>query len=113
MKARRLILQCASFLLLLVFSQKMGAGLFLHNLLHSQDTDQPFQSSKQEGSSNKTISFACSCIDDFLIPFQASEEIILPQPLITYAQAPVHFDAGIIVRASVTADLRGPPSLVL
>lgn len=113
MKARRLILQCASFLLLLVFSQKMGAGFFLHNLLHSQDADQPFQSPKQNDANNKSISFACNCIDDFLIPFQTSEEIVIPQPILTHTQSPVHFSAGIVLGASVTADLRGPPALVL
>jgi hypothetical protein len=113
MKARRLILQSASFLLLLVFSQKMGAGLFLHNLLHSQDMDQPFQSSKQDNANGKSISFACNCIDDFLIPFQGNEEIVLPQPIIAHAQSPVHFDAGAVPGARITADLRGPPALVL
>jgi hypothetical protein len=113
MKARRLILQCASFLLLLVFSQKMGAGLFLHNLLHSQDEAQPFQSPKQNDANSKSISFACNCIDDFLIPFQGAEEIILPQPLLTHIESPVYFDAGVVPGPSVTADLRGPPALVL
>ncbi|MCG2616441.1 hypothetical protein LZZ85_19230 [Terrimonas sp. NA20] len=100
-------------MLLLVFSQKMGAGLFLHNLLHSQDIDQPFQSSEQGKANDKSISFACNCIDDFLIPFHGSEEIVLPKPLIEHRAHPEHFHAGVLLRASVTADLRGPPALVL
>ncbi|MET0463802.1 MAG: hypothetical protein ABW007_11645 [Chitinophagaceae bacterium] len=100
-------------MLLLVFSQKMGAGLFLHNLLHSQDMDQSFQSSKQRNTNDTSISFACNCIDDFLIPFQSSEEVVLPKPLIEHAQYPVRFNAGTVLGASVTAYLRGPPALVL
>lgn len=112
MKARMLILQCASFLLLLVFSQKVGGGLFLHNLLHNQDTVIPYQPVKQD-SNSKEISFACNCIDDFLMPFTEAEEIVLPQPVTEHFTPRAHFIAGTSFRPVIAANLRGPPSLVL
>ncbi|PZR27924.1 MAG: hypothetical protein DI535_08250 [Citrobacter freundii] len=112
MKARRLILQCASFLLLLVFSQKVGGGLFLHNLLHNQDTATPYQPVKQDNNSRE-IRFACNCIDDFLMPFTEAEEIVLPQPVTEHFASRTHFIAGTSFRPVIAANLRGPPSLVL
>lgn len=112
MKARRFISQCAVVALLLVFSQKVGAGLFLHNLLHTQDTSLAAQPSKQDGKT-KEISFACNCIDDFLMPFTEAEEISLPVPVASYDQPRPDLVAGITFRPVIVANLRGPPSLVL
>ena len=111
MKARKLILQCASFLLLLVFSQKVGGGLFLHNLLHSQDTSRPFQPVKQDRNA-KEISFACNCIDDFLMPFTETEDVLLRQPFTGHSLPRTYFVTGTFFRPVIAANLRGPPSLV-
>lgn len=111
MKARRFILRCASFALLLVFSQKVGVGLFLHNLFHNQDISRPFQPLQKEGS--KEISFACNCIDDFLMPFTEAEETVLPTPATGYEMPVSFFRASTFFRPVISSALRGPPALVL
>ncbi|MBN8880124.1 MAG: hypothetical protein J0I32_21450 [Sphingobacteriales bacterium] len=111
MKARRFILRCATFALLLVFSQKVGVDLFLHNLFHGQDLSRPLLPSQKEGA--KEISFACNCIDDFLMPFTETEEIVLPTPVTEYQTPTSFFRASISFRPVISSALRGPPSLVL
>lgn len=69
MKRPSLILRLAAFLMLAVFSQKMGGGLLVHNLLHTQTG----KSSQQE-EKNKDINYACSCMDDFQMPFDEVTE---------------------------------------
>jgi len=111
MKARRFILRCASFVLLLVFSQKVGVGLFLHNLLHNQDTSRPLQSSSKEGA--KEISYACNCIDDFLMPFTGSEEPVIVAPLVSHEAPLSFFRTDIPFRSAFHPSLRGPPVMIL
>jgi hypothetical protein len=105
MKRPSLILRLAAFLLLAVFSQKMGGGLLVHNLFHAQ-TSIP----SQQDEKNKEINYACSCVDDFLVPFAKASEsnitapvtksvvgfTVLPQEVYTYPT--FHFSR------------RGPPS---
>jgi hypothetical protein len=71
MKRPSLILRLSAFLLLAVFSQKMAGGLLIHNLLHTQTSKTSHPDDK-----NKDISYACSCVDDFLMPF---DEVTEPQ----------------------------------
>jgi hypothetical protein len=111
MKGHRFIMRCATFALLLVFSQKVGVGLFLHNLFHNQDISRPFQTPSKEG--GKEISFACNCIDDFLMPFTEAEEIILPTPATEYETPQSFFRASIPFQPVIFSSLRGPPALVL
>ena len=111
MKTRRFILQCASFALLLVFSQKAGAGLFLHNLLHGQDNSRPFEAGDAD-KGGREISFSCNCIDDFLVPFATAEDITVPEPVIACSAPGAEFVAEISFRPVIIAKLRGPPVLV-
>jgi len=111
MKARRFILRCATIALLLVFSQKVGVGLFLHNLFHNQDVSRPFLPSQKEGS--REISFACNCIDDFLMPFTEADKAVLPAPVTEYQTPASSFRASISFQPVISSSLRGPPALVL
>jgi hypothetical protein len=111
MKGRSFILRCAAFFLLLIFSQKAGTGLLLHNLLHTTQTvnDLPGQNDSNKKESN----YACNCIDDFLMPFtQADEPVIaavMEKPAIHAAyQLPV-----ILFISTVHSSLRGPPASIL
>src|SRR5215470_6909163 len=64
MKSRQPILKCFAIILLLTFSQKLGAGLYLHNWFHFKNCKQPAHSP----ASNVT-SYSCNCVDDFSMPF--------------------------------------------
>lgn len=106
MRARSFILRCAALFLLLVFVQKSGAGLLLHNLLHtSQVTD--------NAPGNKEINIACNCIDDFLMPFTEPDEPVIAAVIVKHGTPVTFFTEDVPFRKSVLASLRGPPSSIL
>src|SRR3982751_248955 len=65
MTGNRLITKLTSLLLILVFSQKMGMSLYLHNWLHTPKQ----HASSSQPVSGQEIQFACGCINDFNLPF--------------------------------------------
>jgi hypothetical protein len=105
MKRPSFILRIVAFVLIILFSQKTGAGLFYHNLFHTKaGTEMP---------ADKNQGYSCSCIDDFLMPFEeatvAIDPIICIQPLTT-SQA---FNDDPSFRFILSPLLRGPPSYIL
>jgi len=84
-------------------------GLFLHHLFHSTVADK--KASPQQHEEGKSKRYACTCVDDQLMPFTATEEQV-------FALLPVHqprqlslFEVSIPVNSSLHSFLRGPPSL--
>ena len=108
MRKRSLILRCAAFLLILVFSQKAGAGLFLHNLLHKTSTNT--KTPGQENEKSNELSFNCNCIDDFLIPFAEAEVAVCPEPVLTHVIPFIFFEDHIPFHTTIFSPLRGPPA---
>lgn len=107
MRQRPLISRCIAFFLLLVFIQKAGAGLFVHNIIHQ--TGSTKNSGLPSNEKNKEAGYSCSCIDDFMMPFAEADPISIPAPAIstlTYFIAPA--DAAVF-SATVHSFLRGPP----
>src|SRR5678815_1310103 len=69
MRSNRLVIKSLAILLLLVFCQKIGGGLYLHNWLHANACKQ------YSHTGSETVSgYNCSCIDDFSMPFSDNEE---------------------------------------
>jgi hypothetical protein len=109
-KARSFILRCAAFFLLLVFSQKTGVDLLLHNLLHeSQDS----KSSPLQKDSKNEISYSCSCIDNFLTPFAEAEETFIPVVSATQLAKTVFLPGDAPFHFALFPSLRGPPTTIL
>ena len=111
MQKRPPLLRLISILLILVFSQKSGTGLFLHNLLHSQNiiVDHPVR----EDQKNNDLSYACTCIDDFFIPFDEVAETVCPQPVL-HPDVPLSFFKETVpFHTSIFSSLRGPPANML
>lgn len=109
MKTRSFILRCATFILILVFSQKTGAGLLLHNLLHTTQAKGDLPAKQSDG---KEIGFACKCIDDFLMPFTGAAEPVVVLAINKHIAEPVFLQFRIPFRAPVFSSLRGPPAVV-
>ena len=109
MKSRPFILRCAAFLLILVFSQKAGAGLFLHNLFHSTTADNKVP--EQDNEKNTGFSYNCTCIDDFLMPFDGSEEIVYSAPVSNWIAPDTFFEDRIPFYTSILSSPRGPPAI--
>ena len=108
MRSRPFILRCAAFLLILVFSQKAGAGLFLHNLLHSTTASNKFPGQENEKSTG--LSYNCTCIDDFMMPFDGSEEPVYSPPVTNPIAPDTFFENRIPFYTSIASYLRGPPA---
>ena len=108
MKGKRHIVKGMAIVLLLAFSQKIGIGLYLHNLLHTTNSQ---GSLPDQASKNKAVSYNCSCIDDFLLPFSKTTiEIISPETHTT-AIFISFYPKAIPFSFQIFNSLRGPPSL--
>jgi hypothetical protein len=95
---------------LLVFFQQTGAGLFIHNLLHDKTTTD--QSPVKKSESTKEISFSCSCVDNFLMPFAETDQPVVSQtssvhskPVNGFTEQPYHVSL-------IFSSLRGPPVFI-
>ena len=108
MIARPVILRCTAFLLILIFAQKSWAGLFLHNLLHSSNATKE-SPAKQEGQ-DMGFNYNCTCVDDFLIPFEATIEPVLSSPSSSIIIPLSFFENRLPFCTSFFSSLRGPPA---
>jgi hypothetical protein len=110
MRPNSIIRRGIAIFLLLVFFQQMGAGLFVHNLLHDKGSADQSPIQKSEGT--KEISFSCSCVDNFLMPFAEADQPIVSQttsvhsrPFNGYTEQPYHVSL-------IFSSLRGPPVFI-
>jgi len=107
MRYKIFISKCIACFLLLLFTQKIGAGLYLHNYLHAS-------SGAKETSTNNghsTVNYSCNCIDDFAMPFTAGETIAITVGVITLGILFFFFRKQEIRAAAIHLALRGPPAL--
>jgi len=111
LQRRTAILRFSAILLILIFSQKSGTGLFLHNLLHKQNIIAEHRDKEDQDS--KDLGYACTCIDDFLIPFDEAPETAYSQPLL-HPDVPVAYTIEqFLIHTPVFSSLRGPPAFWL
>lgn len=104
MKSNQPILKCVAIVLLLTFSQKLGAGLYLHNWFHFKKCQQIAHSPAAN-----VASYSCSCVDDFSMPF-ADPVCETRSVSFTPKQSFVSiFIQPIPIAEKVFKSLRGPP----
>ena|SRR5688500_3725270 len=108
MKSKSIKNSGIAFLLLLVFFQQIGAGLYIHNLVHKDKA----QTHSQHDEAAKEISFACSCVDNFLTPFIEAGELIVEQPLTVHPAIIGSFTERICFTSIIFSSLRGPPVFI-
>lgn len=108
MKARPFILRCTAILFILVISQKSGAGLFLHNLLHTGNTAKELPVKQDD--KNKELSYSCTCIDDFLMPFAGTEAPVFSSLFSIQITRNTFFEDHIPFYSATHLSLRGPPT---
>lgn len=110
MRGRPFILRFTAFFLLLVFSQKAGAGFYLHNFFHSNvATD---KKSSPEHEENKDVNYSCTCVDDLLMPFTEAEVAAYSLPIVSITTPLTFFKEDILFYSLVRSLLRGPPAAV-
>jgi hypothetical protein len=107
MKPNQHILKSFAIILLLVFSQKIGLGLYLHNWLHTNNCQQSLPIG------NNVSGYTCSCVDDFSMPFAGNLEPVTQ----TISTERVEFIAchKFLIPFSSTFfhSLRGPPVSII
>ena len=104
MRYKRSILQLVSILLIILLTQKMIGGLYLHNWLHSS------RSSSHHPPQEKIISqYNCSCIDDFNIPFSEPAVVLLEAPPAAHFVFFTATEISLPVVSKFFHSLRGPP----
>src|SRR5436190_6490193 len=64
MKSTRLIQTSFAIFFLLLFAQKIGVGLYLHNWFHTNK----YEKSLPQTPAKNAASYSCNCIDDFSMP---------------------------------------------
>jgi hypothetical protein len=106
MQVRSFILRCAALIVMLVFLQKTGAGLLLHNVFHKQTSTE----SASHSDNNQGIGFACNCIDDFLMPFIDDDEPAVADIAAKHIVATPYYHDHVPFQAVAISSLRGPPS---
>lgn len=108
MRGRPLILRWASIFLLLIFTQKIGLGLTVHNIFHG--VTQGREKAAQKQTHDRDISYACSCAEDCLLPFVPADEIVIADVetvIAPLSNLPVE---KIPFHARIFSSLRGPPA---
>ena len=111
MRRRSFIIGCTSVFLILIFSLKAGAGLFLHDLLHTNAANNKYP--QQENKKDNAANYNCTCIDDFLMPFTAAEVPVYSMPVLAFITQHVFFEENIPLTSPVLSLLRGPPASIV
>jgi hypothetical protein len=92
--------------LILVFSQKMGMGLHLHNWLHAGDP----HSAAAAPLSSEDLKNACSCINDFTAPVTETTLLELPVPPTTFNSPVAAYTYTLPAVYKYYHSLRAPPA---
>lgn len=106
MQRKTIIRKIAAVLLVFVFMQKTGAGLFLHNVLHASSE----KISLPDEDSKTGLSYACSCVDDFLLPFEETKEPVVVHPILVHPSSVTFYVATTSYSIDEPLSLRGPPA---
>jgi len=106
MKRNQFIIKSFAIILLLVFTQKVGVGLYLHNWLHTNNCQQ----SSPIGSN--VTGYACSCVDDFSMPFaEPIAEIVSSVPVLHQSFISSYIQP-VLTFSRIFNSLRAPPTFL-
>ena len=104
MRSNRVTVKSFAIILLLIFCQKVGGGLYLHNWLHANACKQ-FNHAGVE----VVTGYNCSCIDDFSMPFADNPETVYqPVPSIETEFVPLG-NSFVAFSSKFFHSLRAPP----
>jgi hypothetical protein len=102
---RKLHTRILAILLLLVFSQKLGLRLWIHNTFHEVSTNH----SPGFPDSDK-IQFKCDCIEDAMMPLVESSIITVPVPIEKSLDLFETFYLQFSSAQKLFCSLKGPPA---
>lgn len=102
---RRLHPKIIAFVLLLVFSQKMGLRLWMHALVHES---RAMHSSAVPNAA--AVHLKCDCIDDAMMPLVGSSVIALDVPIQEAVTMPTAYLPPFSAAEKLFFSLKGPPA---
>jgi hypothetical protein len=107
---RKANLRVISLVLILIFTQKLGLGLWLHNWLHEPRSSQSTTIRNNAGPFVELPPVKCNCIEDAIMPLVESKPFVY----LAYQQylLVLHGNAysDVLSQEKVFSALRGPPS---
>jgi len=103
---RKLNARIAALALILVFTQKLGLGIWMHNWFHETKVlkGQPLPDIDK-------LSANCHCIDDFLVPLVETPAVIAAAPERAFQIIPCVYRTFHSTFTYSFASLRGPPAV--
>ena len=104
MRSNRRIIKSLAVMLLLVFCQKVGGGLYLHNWFHAKACTETSQSTE-----TKVTGYNCSCIDDFSMPFTDDGEITSQLAIPIKSEFITSYNSSVPYSSTFFHSLRAPP----
>jgi hypothetical protein len=102
---RRLHPKIIAFILLLVFTQKMGLRLWMHHWVH--ESRAPYNATAANAAS---VHLKCDCIDDAMMPMVGSSLIALDVPAQKAIVLPAAYLPPFSAAEKVFYSLKGPPA---
>lgn len=91
--------------MLLVFTQKLGLRLWLHNRYHIEQSNQK----REPLSDNEDKSFKCDCIDDFMMPLDEVPCLSLTIPTQQFTTLYSNYNLPFSSAENFFCSLKGPP----
>ena len=110
MRTISIIRRGIAFLLMLVSFQQIGAGLFIHNLFH--DKALANHTPVKQNETTKEINFACSCVDNFLMPFVSADDQLSLHKNIDHTKPVDSYTEQRYFTSLIYTTLRGPPVFI-
>jgi hypothetical protein len=106
MRGKQSIAKVLSIVMLIVLTQKIAGGLYLHNWLHSSG-----KLVSLPANSNTLGQGNCSCIDDFCAAFTEAQVFSVESPLAVHADYFVVHELYLPPVSKHFHSLRAPPAL--
>jgi hypothetical protein len=94
-----------AILLLLVFTQKAGLRLWMHNWFH-----EPKTAKNQSAPGSDNFHLKCDCFDDAMMPLLESPVFVVPVPVRQYTTLTVTCQPPIVSADKIYYSLKGPPA---
>ena len=104
MRSNLRILKSLAVILLLVFCQKVGGGLYLHNWLHANACKQISHTGGEV-----VTGYNCSCIDDFSMPFADNAETTFQLAVPIRSEFITSYNSFVPYSSTFFHSLRAPP----
>src|ERR1700730_2613858 len=109
---RKLNLRMIALLFILIFSQKLGLELWLHNLFHEFRPLHTYAVSKKDRPSIEQQQVKCNCLEDVLMPLLKADAISYLAPTRIFTTLFLLRYYPVISANKVFSALRGPPAAV-